>query len=682
MVYFALAVMVETAAAEHNFSPEHTAPPEYFLPTTTVHEGTATHSMLVGTLRETHKTLQVRPGASITATVMNPQPSDYLHLVFVVPDDADRHAYDVEVMAAGQIIFKRSGFTRGFGRRSYFIPLAPLKELLRNLAAEKTKLQVTVTNRATELLYIESLNHLEDFGSYVAQDLPEDDFILSFLINDVTSGSMFSKVSQLNSAPGVRKAFCTEIYYVARKPEVLKQQIELIRRRCLEHELSFIPAVCSWWAGTPSVIRDRLDFQQICWSDTDYLDEGQALKDLLGVNWNIHYGLTVPNKWSNTPWQTMNSPDLNDLRHRSLGEAMNLLQAELSPLTAGVIAENEPAYWAFEGSDNEYPVRRRNPSADYNPHTVADAKKAGIVLRPENGLDLLERAWLLENVARYNERTISAGLESWTEAPFYSHALLDYSHFPFAGTGHARSYAEAAHVRNARLGIEMIWDTDMDALWRVREWGQWGCVNREENDRQALKFHVATLRACYIMGGDMLNSYNWHSVEGMPDVLGYFNQFLAEIAHGGRVTVAERMGGHQWVPLSTWSGAIKPDESFPWFNELELDICCSGSTKPLTVLAVRKGDIVAHAEVAAGDLPVTGPLRVQFGSLAMVAQRDPIELHLAAGPGWEVRSSDSGPDHKLLCNMKDERKRSLFLTQRNPGNVRIKKLQTDVLAAE
>jgi hypothetical protein len=646
------------------YGPEHSVEPESFFAIKESRGERAVLSMPVGTIKEIHSTLQVAPGASVIAEV-NGAAGDCLHLRWVVPDDLDQHLYDVELRRGDKTIHRRKGRTRGFGARSFFFPFDAA-----TAAADGSQESVRIVNLAAEPLYIESVDVLRGFNDWQNQPVAADDFLISLLVNDVTSGSMFSRIAELTSAPGVRKGFCTEIYFAARQNDALRPQLEEIRRRCEEHNLTFLPAVCSWWAGTPPVVRERLDFQQVCWSETDNTDEGQGLKDLLGEKWNIHYGLTTPNMWSNTPWQTMNSPELNAMRHRRVEEAVALTEEIAGKHIAGYIAENEPAYWAFEGSDHHYPVKRKNLSADYNPHTVADAKKDGVVLDPGNGLDLVERAWLLTNVARYNEQTIAAALKGRPQAPFYSHALLDYTHFPFADTGYARSYAEAAHVNNALLGIEMIWDTDMDALWRVREWGRWGCVNREECDRQAVGFHLATLRACYMMGGDLMNSYNWHAMGPEGNAIEYMNQFLSEVRNGGQVIVSERVGGSQWKPMSTWSGKLEVTESFPWFNELEISACrtTAGPADDLTVTVMRGNDVVAYARVAADDVPASDTMRLNFGDLAQVKQRDTLELHIAGGGGWEMKSTDAGPDCRLICNMTAERRRSQYVSGRKlPG---------------
>jgi hypothetical protein len=60
--------------------------------------------------------------------------------------------------------------------------------------------------------------------------------------------------------------------------------------------------------------------------------------------------------------------------------------------------------------------------------------------------------------------------------------------------------------------------SDLD---RVREWGTWANVNREECDGCDLGMHLWDLRLSYARGGQFYNSYNWYSIE-----FSYMHDFL------------------------------------------------------------------------------------------------------------------------------------------------------------
>ena len=335
-----------------------------------------------------------------------------------------------------------------------------------------------------------------------------------------------------------------------------------------------------------------------------------------------------------------------------------------------IVSENEPAYWAFEGSDEKYPVKRTPLWADFNPHTVADAKREGVILDPADGLDMTERVWFQRNLARYIKETIDVIHAAEPGVNIYTHALLDYTHFPLAGTGHARPYAEVAHAPHARLGVEMLWKTDFDALWRIREWGKWANVNREEYDGYSFPYHVATLQSCYIMGADMLNSYNWQPMGREGDPIRYFNEFINNVGSGGRVILAADSEGEKWYPLKQWHGKLKKNDAFPWCNQIELYIRCTqlNSYLHLWLTKGKDGPIVSYRLLDWADFGFGGPTTIDLGDIAQLQQEDSIYLHLNADKGWEFFGSRKQPTYKLICNLPRERRRSRYVIDR-PADV-------------
>lgn len=364
----------------------------------------------------------------------------------------------------------------------------------------------------------------------------------------------------------------------------------------------------------------------------------------------------------------MNHPELNRMRHERLAGAVRILEEEMGPGIVGYVTENEPAYWAFEGSDNEYPVRRENLWADFNPHAVEAARQDGVTLDPADGLDLVERVWLHHNASRYQQETADVVRETSHSGRLYSHALLDYSHFPFAGTDHARPYADIARLQGARTGIEMIWKVDTDALWRVREWGPWGCVNREEWDGYSIDYHVATLRACYMMGADMLNSYNWHRMGREGDPKEYFTTFLEDLSkRDGVVEIGARSGGKEWHPLTRWDAGIATDDASSWANALELSLRAAADASPLRVTMRREydGPIVAEQLLFPSDAAGEKPVRIRFGDYTRTEQGSDLQLYLESDGGWEYQGSWYGPDYRLLLDLNEERRRSLYSITRD-----------------
>jgi|GEM_PF-1756802 len=635
-------------------------------------KGKVETKMQVGSITEAHTALKLEPGKSCVAKFNSCSRRDSILFRIVIPDDLEGHKYDFNVKSGDMIIHRRSGKTRGYGVRSFFMMMPEIASL-----ENGKKRNLSIINKSSEPLYIKEVLLLPRFKSWLRKPFTKDDFILSLLVNK-NREQHFEMASRLIDAPCVTKAFSTEIYYAARGKNQLVKQAETIKKRCEQYKLGFVAIPCCWWAGTPPEVKQRLDFQQICYSETDDYDDGEGLKNLLGEKWDIRYGLTIPNMWSSTPWQTMNNPELNKMRHVRLKSAIDVLKQTLKDQMLCMVSENEPAYWAFEESDGKYPVRRIPLWADFNPYTVSDAKKEGVNLDPTDGLDITERLWLQQNLARYIRDTIGVIKGAEPEAALYTHALLDYSHFPLFGTGRARPYAEVARVKGARLGVEMLWKTDMDALWRIREWGRWANVNREEYDGFSYSYHVATLQACYIMGADMLNSYNWDSMNREGDPIRYFNEFLKNTASGGDFIISEKNEGNQWYPLEEWHSQVLKNEAFPWFNQVDLNFRCMkmDSRIRLWVSVGREGAVVAFRNLDASDFAWNGSTVIELGDIGQLKQSDSVYLHFKADKGWEYCGGMKGPNMKLICNLFHERRRSRFLIER-PSEVRTISLTPD-----
>ncbi len=666
----ATTAMMPVVAADIPSHPQHTVDEGAYFPRLVEKESCVEISMMVGAVMERYECVRVPEGEHLSTSLDSTNRLDSLLLRIVIPDDLEGHRYDFELTIDGKTMHRRSGETRGFGLRSFFITMSALPP-----PPVEKKHSLALLNHCDEDLYVRELVLIPRFVSRLRKPYLKDDFILALLTNNLDDTSQFEFISRIVDAPSVKKAFSIEYYYAVRSPEQLHDIIATVKKRCTEYDLGFVAIPCSWWAGTPVEVKQRRDFQQVCWSNTDTYDEGEELKKLLGDRWDIRYGWTIPNKWSSTPWQTMNHPELNAMRHKRLEIAMSLLSEGLGDELLCIVSENEPAYWAFQGSDEKYPVRRSPLWADFNPYTVADAEEEGVMLDPSDGLDIVERIWLQRNLVTYNQRTIAVINKVFPSPTLYTHALLDYTHFPLEGTGHARPYAEVARVNGARLGVEMIWKTDMDALWRIREWGTWATVNREEFDGFSITYHVATLMANYMMGADMLNSYNWQPMNREGDPLEYFNRFMNAIKSGGRVTLSERKRAGEWFPLEEWSGALGRNDALPWGNQITLELKCNrlGSYLHLWLTDGENGAVVAYRLLEYSDIALGGPTTLDLGDFIHLEQTDRVYLHLAADEGWEYFGSAEGPDYALLLNLPVERRRSRYIIEQ-PDDITSKSL--------
>ena len=612
----------------------------------------------VGTVTETFTVTRIPPGGEVPLALANPRDDGVFVIRTVVADDLATHSYDLELSARGETVQRRGAVTRGLGRRTFFVPAT------HPALGDASTLSLVLRNHAEEPLFLEEVRAVPHFADWLRQPPRDDDFTLAFLLDENHLDTSFEWLAAVREAPRVRKAAALEVRYANDSTTGLRSRLAEVRAGCERLNLAFVAGMVSWWAGTPREVVNRLDFQQVCWSETDTLDEGQPLRDLLGDRWDLRYGLTTPNMWANCPWQTMNNPELNALRHARLGPAMRMVEEEMRGRIAGYYAENEPAYWAWDEGDHKYPVKRRNLWADFNPHTVAAAHADGVDLDPSDGLSHTERLWLLGNVARYMQDAVDTLTSATPSAPVYSHALLA-QHFPFADTDRHHPYAEVARVRGAATGLETLWRTDLNGMLRVREWGPWGCVNREENDGMGLEWHLAMLQAEFMLGADLFNSYNWTAINQGGRATGYFNAFLDNLSSGGIVVAGERTGGDRWLPADGWSGLLPVRDENPWGNAIDLELkrppTPSQASLTVELTAGMPHHVAAYATVQPDDAAASGTTRIHFGDLAVVEQGTTPTLHLT-GKGWLVRGGAQGPAFRLVTDLREERRRSQFVT--------------------
>ena len=191
----------------------------------------------------------------------------------------------------------------------------------------------------------------------------------------------------------MKGAWTTWIACAAQSPEKCAARIDEALALAEQFDLPVQICFDSWWANTPTGPDGHWTderYQQLVWDETTHRMQ-----------------LTVPNRWSNTPWLTMNDPNLNAFKCDRAKLAAQHLAKRLAELQArgkrsavlSVNLDNEPIYWASGnaglGADLLW--------ADFNPRTVAAAKLDGVTLDPRDGLDRDERLWLWRNLLKYNE---------------------------------------------------------------------------------------------------------------------------------------------------------------------------------------------------------------------------------------------------------------------------------------
>lgn len=215
-------------------------------------------------------------------------------------------------------------------------------------------------------------------------------------------GDALAKIKKsIGQRENVKPAWTTWIPYAAKSEQKCAEMIDEDLKLAEEFDLPVQICFDSWWGSTPR----GPDGKGGKWTDEPYQQ----------VVWNEtqkRMQLSIPNRWSSTPWLTMNHPDLNAFKVQRVTAAASHLRSRLRDLLArnkrhlvlAVNLDNEPIYWASGnaglGDDLLY--------ADFNPHTIADAKKDGITLDPTNGLSREERLWLWKNLLKYNQMISSA----------------------------------------------------------------------------------------------------------------------------------------------------------------------------------------------------------------------------------------------------------------------------------
>ncbi len=455
-------------------------------------------------------------------------PADYLAVTEVYPDTSSPVEYAYCIAAQGTGSYERRHKSVGFGPTTYFIrvnrsPIGTIKVTNRG----KTPIRIASV-RAIARPELEKLAKGDSFRILGTTDAGRDEG--GRLVEQIAKG--------ITPLPKYRitTGFSAEIRYANQSAENVRKEIERCADWSRRHSLPAMLGLISWWSGTPLWISDEqggqfgdIKYQQICYTPDVEQPEDPALRALLGERFSNHYCLSIPNQWSSTAWLTMNSKALNDYRYKRFGEVAAALRDVCkgdSKWIDNFYLENEPRYWDTDceaGNDKRKPAQMW---ADFNPFAVSAARKDGVELDPRDGLSETELLWLFRNVGAYNQETVDAANRALKSSgfalPIYTHSLQHRGMFPGGGIGHPAS--EWAYATGARTGIEGIWSQPSDFA-RLREWGRWANVNREEADGRHLDEHLWDLRVTYMMGADLYNSYNWDAL-GEGRFFGYVKEFL------------------------------------------------------------------------------------------------------------------------------------------------------------
>jgi len=475
----------------------------------------------------------VHPVAASATFRVAPVNAEFIAITEVYPENASPISYHYLVTAPGLATFERRYSSLGFGPVTYFLRVA-----------RQPVGPITLTNfdggrSVPRILGVRAVTHDE-----LIKAQRDDRFKLSGMINPHHGMGGDEQVKQIaerlaaDPKRNISRAFSCEIFYANRDTNDVRRQLEAAQQRSRQSGLPVLLGMVSWWGGTPRNVPDGLggkfddiQYQQICYTPEAVHPENAELRKLLGDRYDPHYCLTTPNQWSSTPWLTMNNPQLNAYRARRMREAVNLLKEVSGGDTswiAGIFLENEPRYWDTQATQGtKYHCGER--WADFNPCVVAAAARDGVTLNPADGLSLEELVWLQKNAGRYFQDTVDmlrrpladCGLSG--RFPIYTHSFQTAISFP--GSKINQSCSDWSCAVGASAGLEGMWTQPSD-FDRVREWGAWCNLNREETDGRPIETHLWDLRTDYAMGGELFNSYNWHRLK--PDAyFRYARDFLA-----------------------------------------------------------------------------------------------------------------------------------------------------------
>lgn len=200
----------------------------------------------------------------------------------------------------------------------------------------------------------------------------------------------------LGAHPNARPAWTTWIGYGNMSDRDIANRLDTILR--LSETLDMPVQICfdTWWANTPGGSDGAGGF----WTDVQYQ---QVVYNQTTRQWQ----LSIPNRWSNTPWLSVGHPRLNAFKAERLRVAIKMLQTRHLDLRArgkghlvlAINLDNEPVYWATgnAGLGNEI------LQADFNRVSVEAARRDKVLLDPTNGLDFTERRWLFNHLLNYNQ---------------------------------------------------------------------------------------------------------------------------------------------------------------------------------------------------------------------------------------------------------------------------------------
>lgn len=337
--------------------------------------------------------------------------------------NGDRSRY--RILVDGKSVYLRDFVDDGPGLMTYFVDIP---------ASGKPYATVTLKDTSGFGMCIRSLRAYSDFETYCRENRYMVPMVIcprlpTYDANKGINTSLIDRWTDVFTREGAKGniGFAVDFAYLQRGPDYCRKLADELGKLTIEKNVPLVLGYPTTWSFSPlntsdgygGTFRD-IRYQQIGYSKFDNYDD-PGLKEYMDSckpGWyNIHYGLTIPNHWSSTPWLTMNNKILNDARTKGIAQCMEYLNpwfAEMerkgmSGNLLGIIGEDEPVYWTkfvdvFEdgyGRVNNG-VPREDLLLDFNWSVIQDAAKDGVKLDPTDGLDKTEKAWLHRNLTKYN----------------------------------------------------------------------------------------------------------------------------------------------------------------------------------------------------------------------------------------------------------------------------------------
>lgn len=338
-------------------------------------------------------------------------------------------AFAYRIYVENQPVYVRSFYEESAGPNNYFVRVP------QSVTAGKEKVRVTVEGMSDNYFTIKRIWAYSNWDRILEEENAYSKMMLLTLMGNATLPEVFPReVDTLDSIKQkidnrikyfgseynmFKMGAAGELFYLRNTTETNQRLWDDLLTASMEKDFPITLGINSWWEGTPIGVYDGaggffddIQYSQVCYDPEEVQHMGK-------------YVLTTPNMWSNTPWLTMNDPVLNKARYgwykKNLGDfsksmaKMRMENGNKAPYVA-LYTENEPMYWQLYTF-----AAARKSDADFNGSVIADAKKDGIDLNPEDGLTREEYEWLFKNVNTNLANTTNA----MAEGLGYDYVLVD-----------------------------------------------------------------------------------------------------------------------------------------------------------------------------------------------------------------------------------------------------------------